>query len=58
MLPEWFPQLKVDGDYGAKTRLAVLIYWDALGWAKHMRDDGTKIGKSTRKKPWQMDGKS
>ena len=48
VLPEWFPRLKVDGDYGAKTRLAVLIYWDALGWAKHMRDDGTGIGKSTR----------
>ena len=48
VLPEWFPQLKIDGDYGAKTRLAVLVYWDSLGWAKHMRDDGTKIGKSTR----------
>ena len=49
VLPEWLPKLKVDGDYGAKTRIAVLIYWDALGWARHMRDDGTKIGKSTRK---------
>lgn len=47
-LPTWFPKLKVDGDYGAKTRLAVLVYWDSLGWAKHMRDDGTKIGTSTR----------
>ena len=47
VLPIWFPKLKVDGDYGAKTRIAVLLLWDILGWAKHMRDDGKKIGKST-----------
>ena len=46
--PDWLPKLKVDGDYGAKTRIAVLVYWDSLGWAKHMRDDGKKIGTSTR----------
>lgn len=48
LLPEWMPRLKVDGDYGAKTRIAVLVYWDSLGWAKHMNDDGKKIGTSTR----------
>ncbi|HPU63125.1 MAG TPA: N-acetylmuramoyl-L-alanine amidase [Mobilitalea sp.] len=40
--------LKVDGSFGPKTRIAVLLYWDALGWGKHMNDDGTRIGKSTR----------
>jgi N-acetylmuramoyl-L-alanine amidase len=48
VLPDWYPRLKVDGDYGAKTRIAVLALWDILGWGKHMRDDGTKIGTSTR----------
>lgn len=48
VLPDWFPMLKVDGDYGSKTRIATLIYWDQLGWGKHMNDDGKKIGKSTR----------
>jgi len=40
--------LKVDGSFGPKTRIATLLYWDALGWGKHMNDDGTRIGKSTR----------
>lgn len=40
--------LVVDGDYGPKTRIAVLMYWDALGWGKHMNDNGKKIGTSTR----------
>lgn len=40
--------LKVDGSYGPKTRIATLLYWDALGWGKHMQDDGTRVGKSTR----------
>lgn len=48
VLPDWTPKLKVDGDYGAKTRIAVLVYWDSLGWAKHMNDDGKKIGTATR----------
>lgn len=48
VLPDWVPRLKVDGDYGSKTRIATLIYWDRLGWGKHMQDDGKKIGKSTR----------
>lgn len=48
VIPTWLPKLKVDGDYGPKTRIAVLVYWDALGWGKHMNDDGKKIGKATR----------
>ena len=48
VLPDWYPRLKVDGNYGPKTRIAVLILWDSLGWGKHMKDDGTRIGKSTR----------
>lgn len=48
VLPSWYPKLKVDGSYGPKTRIAVLIYWDQLGWGKHMNDDGTRIGKATR----------
>ena len=47
-LPDWLPKLKIDGDYGPKTRIAVLVYWDRLGWGKHMNDDGKKIGTSTR----------
>ena len=54
VLPKIYPAipgivpLQVDGDYGPKTRIAVLMYWDALGWGKHMNDDGKKIGTSTR----------
>ena len=48
LLPDWYSRLKADGDYGPKTRIAVLILWDSLGWGKHMKDDGTRIGKSTR----------
>jgi len=47
VLPDWFPKLKIDGFYGPKTRIAVLVYWDQLGWGKHMQDDGTRIGKAT-----------
>jgi len=47
VIPTWLPKLSVDGDYGPKTRIAVLVYWDALGWGKHMNDDGKKIGKAT-----------
>jgi N-acetylmuramoyl-L-alanine amidase len=48
VIPNWLPKLNIDGDYGPKTRIAVLVYWDQLGWGKHMQDDGTRIGKSTR----------
>ena len=39
VIPTWLPKLSVDGSYGPKTRIAVLVYWDALGWGKHMNDD-------------------
>ncbi len=48
VIPSWLPKLTVDGSFGPKTRIAVLVYWDQLGWGKHMQDDGTKIGKATR----------
>lgn len=49
VLPGWLPKLNIDGIYGPKTRIAVLVYWDVLGWGKHMEDDGKKIGKATLK---------
>ena len=48
VLPDWYPKLAADGVYGPKTRIAVLVYWDMLGWGKDMADDGTKIGTATR----------
>lgn len=48
VIPAWLPKLKVDGSYGPKTRMAVLVYWDQLGWGKDMADDGKKIGTATR----------
>jgi len=44
---ESFIPLLVDGSYGSKTRIAILIYWERLGWNKKMEDDGTKAGKET-----------
>ncbi len=40
--------LVIDGEYGPRTRIAVLIYWEQLGWGKHMNDDGRRAGKATR----------
>ncbi len=48
VIPAWLPKLAMDGSFGPKTRIAVLVYWDQLGWGKHMQDDGTKIGSATR----------
>lgn len=48
-IADWLPRLNVDGVYGPKTRIAVLVYWDQLGWGRHMRDDGKRIGLATRK---------
>jgi N-acetylmuramoyl-L-alanine amidase len=48
VLPSWMPKLAVDGVFDTKMRIAVLVYWDSLGWGKHMKDDGTRIGTSTR----------
>lgn len=47
VIPTWLPKLAVDGSYGPKMRIAVLAYWDRLGWDMDMKDDGTKIGKNT-----------
>ncbi len=48
VLPAWMPKLTVNSAYDAKMRIAVLAYWDQLGWGTHMQDDGTKIGSSTK----------
>lgn len=48
VIPNWLPRIEVDGVYGPKTRIALLVYWDQLGWGLHMRDDGKKIGLATR----------
>ncbi len=47
LVESWLPRLVVDGFYGPKTRIAVLVYWEQLGLGKHMRDDGKRIGKVT-----------
>lgn len=39
---------QLDGKYDPELRIAVLMYWNQLGWGTHMRDDGLKIGTSTR----------
>ncbi len=41
-----FDLLKVDGDYGAKTRAAVLQYWKKLGWNP---GTGWSVGVNTKK---------
>jgi len=40
-------RLKTDGIYGNKTRIAVLIYWESLGWNKEGKDDGWRVGVKT-----------
>lgn len=47
VLPNWFPRIPETGIYDAATRIAVLVYWEQLGWGKHMQDDGRVAGKST-----------
>jgi N-acetylmuramoyl-L-alanine amidase len=39
--------LKVDGIYGNKTRIAVLIYWEKLRWNKEGTGDGWRVGAKT-----------
>lgn len=39
--------VKVTGVFDSTTRIAVLLYWELKGWGRHLRDDGTKIGKNT-----------
>lgn len=42
-----FIPLTVDGIYGNKTRISVLIYWELLGWNKDGTADGWKAGAKT-----------
>lgn len=44
---ESFIPLVVDGVFGNKTRIAVLIYWERLGWNKDGEDTGWRVGKAT-----------
>lgn len=46
---ESFIPLAIDGSYGPRTRIAVLIYWERLTWGRHMKDNGKRAGKATRK---------
>lgn len=39
--------LIVDGTYGNKTRISVLIYWELLGWNKDGSADGWRAGVKT-----------
>lgn len=42
--------LSIDGQYGTKTKNAVLEFWKLLGWNKGGKDDGTVAGQKTRTK--------
>lgn len=48
VLPDWFPRINVSGVYDPTTRVAVLVYWNQLGWG-NLNDDGTAMGAATRK---------
>lgn len=37
-----------NGVFDSKTRLAVLLFWEQLGWAKHLKNDGTRVGTKTK----------
>jgi N-acetylmuramoyl-L-alanine amidase len=39
--------LELNGTYDNKTRIAVLILWESLGWNKDGADDGWRVGKKT-----------
>lgn len=39
-----------NGVYDARTRIAVLMVWESLGWNEDGVDDGWKAGSSTKKK--------
>lgn len=41
--------IEVTGTYDSRTRIAVLLYWEQLGWGRHMRDNGLAVGKATIK---------
>ena len=42
-----YPKIELDGIYGNKTRIAVLIYWELIGWNKEGKDDGWRVGIKT-----------
>lgn len=44
---ESFIPLTVDGNYGNRTRIAVLIYWEKLGWNQTGKDTGFSAGSNT-----------
>lgn len=44
---ESFIPITVDGKYGNKTRIAVLIYWEKLGWNQTGKDSGWGAGSNT-----------
>lgn len=44
---ESFIPLAVDGNYGNRTRIAVLIYWEKLGWNQTGKDTGFRAGSNT-----------
>lgn len=44
---ESFIPLTVDGAYGNRTRIAVLIYWEKLGWNQTGKDTGWSAGSNT-----------
>lgn len=46
---ESYNPLEVDGVYGNKTRISLLIYWEKLSWNKDGKSTGWKAGKATRK---------
>lgn len=45
---ESFHPLAVDGVYGNKTRLSVLIYWEKLGWNSEAADSGWNVASGTK----------
>lgn len=47
MKNESFCPLSVDGIYGNKTRISVLIYWEKLSWNSDGSDSGWTIGSAT-----------
>jgi len=47
MTGESFIPLKADGVYGSRTRIAVLIYWEKLGWNQNGKNNGWNAGKGT-----------
>lgn len=42
-----YTPLELNGVYDNKTRISVLILWEALGWNKDGADDGWRVGKKT-----------